>query len=100
MNDEQPRNDKPIETEYIKNFKNLEKQIHVNEATSKIMEQIENLSVKVQDILMIKEQKRYKVSAHDKSILSWRYQNYKKRLMVCRDVGPFFKWSNYSSSHF
>ena len=37
MNDEQPKNDKPIETEYIWNFKNLEKQIDVNEATSNII---------------------------------------------------------------
>ena len=57
---------------------------------AKIMEQIENLSVKIEDILMIKEhmenlklkvKSRYKVLAHDKSILSWKYQNYKKRLI-------------------
>ena len=67
--------------------------MHVNEATSeikepvfqttthaaKIMEQIENLSVKIQDIFKIKEQmenlklkvkSKYKVLAHNKSILS------------------------------
>ena len=47
--------------------------------SAKIMEQIENLSVKIQNILRIKEQmenlklkvkNRYKVLAHDKSILS------------------------------
>ena len=39
------KNDKPVETEYMRNFENLEKQIYVNEATSKIMEQTENMSV-------------------------------------------------------
>ena len=31
---EQPKNNEPIEAEYRRNCKNLEKQIHVNEATS------------------------------------------------------------------
>ena len=55
--------------QYIRNLKHLEKQIHVNEATSKIMlpvfqtathsakimEQTENLSVRIQDMLRMKE---------------------------------------------
>ena len=81
------KNDKPVETIHKElkksgetntcKMKPLQTLFQTTAHLANIMEQFENLSVKIQDILWIKEQtenlklkvkNRYKVLAHDKSI--------------------------------